>query len=112
MGCRNWESGIVVRVNDLRSRSGSNSDNRSSAANMPDVKASASASARRANSSDSKAGKTSGEPEEKEVDTSHRSQDLVIKDMGIFDGMVPVPMRLPGRRYRMGEKPWFFSTQG
>ncbi|KAH7262669.1 tyrosyl-DNA phosphodiesterase-domain-containing protein [Fusarium tricinctum] len=29
-----------------------------------------------------------------------------------FEGTVPIPMQRPGRRYRAGEEPWFYSVQG
>ncbi|KAM0247675.1 hypothetical protein ACHAP5_003922 [Fusarium lateritium] len=29
-----------------------------------------------------------------------------------FEGAVPIPMQRPGRRYRAGEEPWFYSVQG
>ncbi|KAH7140556.1 tyrosyl-DNA phosphodiesterase-domain-containing protein [Dactylonectria macrodidyma] len=32
-----------------------------------------------------------------------------VSNMGIFEGMIPVPMRFPGRRYRETEEPWFYA---
>lgn len=134
MSCRNWESGVVVRVSSRNSSSssgisssrgttttnssmarananaGNTSENRQSSAVLvslsggsTEVKA-AEAQAR------VQAGNPSGEPD-KGGDTSHTQQQQVT-DMGIFDGTVPVPVRVPGRRYRAGEEPWFYSGQG
>ncbi|KAJ4322319.1 hypothetical protein N0V84_004911 [Fusarium piperis] len=143
MSCRNWESGVVVRVSNRKSSSGGGISSRSTTTNSM---ARASANASSTNTSSSKhqsqsqsqsqsisavlvglsggstevkaaeaqarvqAGNPSGEPD-KGGDTSHTRQQQVT-DMGIFDGTVPVPVRVPGRRYRAGEEPWFYSGQG
>ncbi|KAF4975620.1 hypothetical protein FZEAL_7611 [Fusarium zealandicum] len=99
MSCRNWESGVVVRVSSIGSNSSAVSVSLSGSTKVKAAEAQAQA----------QAGNPSGEPD-KGGDTS-KPQELVT-DMGIFDGTVPVPMRLPARRYRAGEEPWFYNVQG
>lgn len=31
------------------------------------------------------------------------------EDLGLFQGMIPVPMQVPGRAYRSKEEPWFYD---
>ncbi|KAI8717927.1 hypothetical protein NCS52_00870100 [Fusarium sp. LHS14.1] len=135
MSCRNWESGVVVRVSSRNSSSSSGISSKSTSTNSMGH---ANANAGSTSTSTSKnrqssavlvslsggstevkaaeaqarvqAGNPSGEPD-KGGDTSHTQQQQVT-DMGIFDGTVPVPVRVPGRRYRAGEEPWFYSGQG
>ncbi|RSL56141.1 hypothetical protein CEP51_014436 [Fusarium floridanum] len=137
MSCRNWESGVVVRGSSRNSSSSSGiSSSRGTTTNSSMARASANAGSTSKNHHQSQsssavlvslsggstevkaaeaqarvqAGNPSGEPD-KGGDTSHTQQQQVT-DMGIFDGTVPVPVRVPGRRYRAGEEPWFYSGQG
>ncbi|EEU39179.1 uncharacterized protein NECHADRAFT_94592 [Fusarium vanettenii 77-13-4] len=128
MSCRNWESGVVVRVSSRNSSSSSSSGISSRGTTNSMGRANANAGSTSSTSSTSsknrqssavlaaeaqarvQAGNPSGEPD-KGGDTSHTQQQQVT-DMGIFDGTVPVPVRVPGRRYRAGEEPWFYSGQG
>uniref|UniRef100_A0A0D2Y2L2 PLD phosphodiesterase domain-containing protein n=1 Tax=Fusarium oxysporum (strain Fo5176) TaxID=660025 RepID=A0A0D2Y2L2_FUSOF len=41
---------------------------------------------------------------------AHTDSDMMSGT--VFEGTVPIPMRRPGRRYREGEEPWFYSVQG
>ncbi|KAM5371357.1 hypothetical protein ACJZ2D_007956 [Fusarium nematophilum] len=105
MSCRNWESGVVVRISSSSTSTSRSSAVTVSSSGSTNVKA-AEAQAR----AQAQAGNPSGQPGkgDKGGDTS-QTQELVT-DMGIFDGTVPVPMRLPGRRYRAGEEPWFYTA--
>ena len=123
MSCRNWESGVVVRVGNRKSSSTVSSSFSEGASASIKVKAAAETQARPS----AQAGKTLREPD-KGCDTSQ--QDHHVKkheqkqqqndnvantdvDMEmVFEGTVPIPMRQPGRRYREGEEPWFYSMQG
>lgn len=134
MSCRNWESGIVVRVSSRNSSSSSSSSggisSRGTTNSMARANANAGSTSKNHHQSSAvlvslsggstevkaaeaqarvQAGNPSGEPDK--GDTSHTQQQQVT-DMGIFDGTVPVPVRVPGRRYRAGEEPWFYSGQG
>ncbi|KAF5716428.1 Tyrosyl-DNA phosphodiesterase 1 [Fusarium mundagurra] len=136
MSCRNWESGVVVRISNPKnsstvSASFSTSTNAAGASSSTKVKA-AEGQAR----SSVRAGKISAEPD-KGCDTSQRNhhhsqiqkqnkkqkQEEGLTDTdahtgsdmmsgAVFEGTVPIPMRRPGRRYREGEEPWFYSVQG
>ncbi|KAG9502420.1 hypothetical protein J7337_005247 [Fusarium musae] len=138
MSCRNWESGVVVRISNPKnsstvSASFSTSASAAGASSSTKVKA-AEGQAR----SSVRAGKISAEPD-KGCDTSqhnhHHSQmqkqdqkqkqkqeegltgtdahtDSDMMSGAVFKGTVPIPMRRPGRRYREGEEPWFYSVQG
>ncbi|KAM0428219.1 hypothetical protein ACHAPT_007120 [Fusarium lateritium] len=136
MSCRNWESGVVVRVSSRNSSASSSSSSSSSSIGTTTTSSNsttsnmARASANAGSTSSAvvdlsggstevkaaeaqarvQAGNASGEPD-KGGDTSH-TQHQQVTDMGIFDGTVPVPVRVPGRRYRAGEEPWFYSGQG
>ncbi|WAO91028.1 Hypothetical protein NCS54_00847800 [Fusarium falciforme] len=131
MSCRNWESGVVVRVSSRNSSSSSGISSRGTTTNsMARANANAGSTSKNHHQSSAvlvslsggstevkaaeaqarvQAGNPSGEPDK--GDTSHTQQQQVT-DMGIFDGTVPVPVRVPGRRYRAGEEPWFYSGQG
>ena len=39
---------------------------------------------------------------------SVKSNGTQAPDMSIFDGVVPVPMEVPGREYGPKEEPWFY----
>ncbi|KAM6515375.1 hypothetical protein FSOLCH5_009604 [Fusarium solani] len=134
MSCRNWESGVVVRVSSRNSSSSSSSSgisSRGTTSSMARANANAGSTSKNHHQSSAvlvslsggstevkaaeaqarvQAGNPSGEPD-KGGDTSH-TQRQQATDMGIFDGTVPVPVRVPGRRYRAGEEPWFYSGQG
>lgn len=132
MSCRNWESGVVVRVSSRKSSSGISSSSIGTTNSMARANANAGSTSKNHHQQSSavlvslsggstevkaaeaqarvQAGNPSGEPD-KGGDTSHTQQQQVT-DMGIFDGTVPVPVRVPGRRYRAGEEPWFYSGQG
>jgi hypothetical protein len=122
MSCRNWESGVVVRVGNRKKSSTVSASFSEGASASTKVKAAAETQAR----SSVQTGKASRQPD-KGCDTSQ--QDHVQKqkqqqqqkdhlentdvDMEmVFQGTVPIPMQQPGRRYRAGEEPWFYSMQG
>jgi hypothetical protein len=139
MSCRNWESGVVVQIANRKSSStvpasfsGSTSASTSTNASTSTKVKAEEAQAR----SSVQAGKISGEPD-KGCDTSqhihnqnhsqiqsqkqkqkHKQEDGeeatdIDTDTDIaFEGTVPIPMQRPGRRYRAGEEPWFYSVQG
>ncbi|KAF4458202.1 Tyrosyl-DNA phosphodiesterase 1 [Fusarium austroafricanum] len=147
MSCRNWESGVVVRISNTKNSSTvsanfSNGTSASAGASSSTKFKAVEAQAR----SSVQAGKISGEPD-KGGDTSQRnhspkqkqkqklkqreeedvtgtdadteSSDAAVADADAdadtsigFEGTVPIPMRRPGRRYRVGEEPWFYSAQG
>ncbi|RAH41165.1 uncharacterized protein BO95DRAFT_447248 [Aspergillus brunneoviolaceus CBS 621.78] len=81
LNCRNWECGVVVPVFENRNKSGAVNSTSTSTTN------SASSSQTQTQNDDGTGG------------------GLV----GLFAGTVPVPMRVPGRYYESGRKPWFFS---
>lgn len=129
MSCRNWESGVVMWVSSRNDSGGSGSGSgisiRGRGKGTTNTSTGTSAKASKNHSQSSavlvslsggstevkaaeaqarvQAGNPSGEPD-KGGDTSQQ-----VTDMGIFDGTVPVPVRVPGRRYRAGEEPWFYS---
>ncbi|KAF5685282.1 Tyrosyl-DNA phosphodiesterase 1 [Fusarium circinatum] len=127
MSCRNWESGVVVRI--------SNPKNSSTVSASFSTSTKVKAAEGQARSS-VRAGKISAEPD-KGCDTSqhnhhhyqmqkqnqkHKQEEGLTdtdahadSDMmsgAAFEGTVPIPMRRPGRRYHEGEEPWFYSVQG
>ena len=81
LNCRNWECGVVVPVFENRNKSGAVNSTSTS------TTSSASSSQTQTQNDDGTGG------------------GLV----GLFAGTVPVPMRVPGRYYEGGRKPWFFS---
>ncbi|KAF5634856.1 Tyrosyl-DNA phosphodiesterase 1 [Fusarium sp. NRRL 52700] len=132
MSCRNWESGVVVRISNPKnsctvpasfSTSASANAGASSSTKVKAVEGQARSSVR--------AGKISAEPD-KGCDTSQHNhhyqaqkqkQEEGLRDTdahadsemmsgAVFEGTVPIPMRRPGRRYREGEETWFYSVQG
>ncbi|KAF5695443.1 Tyrosyl-DNA phosphodiesterase 1 [Fusarium denticulatum] len=141
MSCRNWESGVVVRISNPKNSStvsasfstSASASAASAAGASPSTKVKAAEGQAR---SSVRAGKISAEPD-KGCDTSqhnhHHSQmqkqnqkqkqeegltdtdahtDSDMMSGAVFEGTVPIPMRRPGRRYREGEEPWFYSVQG
>ncbi|KAF5970585.1 Tyrosyl-DNA phosphodiesterase 1 [Fusarium coicis] len=138
MSCRNWESGVVVRIsNPKNSSTVSASFSTSASASAAGASSSTKVKAAEGQARSSvRAGKISAEPD-KGCDTSqhnhHHSQmqkqnqkqkqeegltgtdahtDPDMMSGAVFEGTVPIPMRRPGRRYREGEEPWFYSVQG
>ncbi|KAF5544348.1 Tyrosyl-DNA phosphodiesterase 1 [Fusarium napiforme] len=138
MSCRNWESGVVVRIsNPKNSSTVSASFSTSASASAAGASSSTKVKAAEGQARSSvRAGKISAEPD-KGCDTSqhnhHHSQmqkqnqkqkqeegltdadahtDSDMMSGAVFEGTVPIPMRRPGRRYREGEEPWFYSVQG
>ncbi|KAG4280785.1 hypothetical protein FPRO04_05499 [Fusarium proliferatum] len=131
MSCRNWESGVVVRISNPKNSStvsASASAGASSSTKVKEAEGQARSSVR--------AGKISAEPD-KGCDTSQHNHhhyqmqkqnqkqkqeegltdtdahaDSDMMSGAVFEGTVPIPMRRPGRRYGEGEEPWFYSVQG
>ncbi|PYH48209.1 uncharacterized protein BP01DRAFT_354054 [Aspergillus saccharolyticus JOP 1030-1] len=83
LNCRNWECGVIVPVLEERGQGVSETAGCS-------VPSSITAT-------------TAGGPAE--------DNDQAGGSMGLFDGVVPVPMRVPGRRYEGSLRPWF-NSQG
>ncbi|KAI1046292.1 hypothetical protein LB505_008503 [Fusarium chuoi] len=141
MSCRNWESGVIVRISNPKNSSTVSASFSTSASTSAGASAGASSSTKvkaaegQARSS-VRAGKISAEPD-KGCDTSQHNhhhyqmqkqnqkqkQEEGLKDTdahadsdmtsgAVFEGTVPIPMRRPGRRYGEGEEPWFYSVQG
>ncbi|KAJ4260719.1 hypothetical protein NW762_007463 [Fusarium torreyae] len=115
MSCRNWESGVVVRIDDPKSSSFSGSTTGASASTSTSTSTSTKVKAAEAQAQSlAQAGKASGKPD-KGGDTSQQNQNQnkeQVTDTDIFKGIVPIPMRRPGRRYRASEEPWFYNGQG
>ncbi|KAL9568653.1 hypothetical protein ACKAV7_007239 [Fusarium commune] len=137
MSCRNWESGVVVRISNPKNSSTVSASFSTSASASAGASSSTKVKAAEGQARSSvRAGKISGEPD-KGYDTSqhnyhhyqmqkqnqkqkqeegltdtdaHADSDMMSGT--VFEGTVPIPMRRPGRRYREGEEPWFYSVQG
>ncbi|EGU84597.1 hypothetical protein FOXB_04892 [Fusarium oxysporum f. sp. conglutinans Fo5176] len=135
MSCRNWESGVVVRISNPKNSSTVSASFSTSASAGASSSTKVKAAEGQARSS-VRAGKISGEPD-KGCDTSQHNHhhyqmqkqnqkqkqeegltdtdahtDSDMMSGTVFEGTVPIPMRRPGRRYREGEEPWFYSVQG
>ncbi|KAF5614329.1 Tyrosyl-DNA phosphodiesterase 1 [Fusarium subglutinans] len=137
MSCRNWESGVVVRISNPKNSSTVSASFSTSASASAGASSSTKVKAAEGQAQSSvRAGKISAEPD-KGCDTSqhnhhhyqmqkqnrkHKQEEGLTdtdahadSDMmsgAVFEGTVPIPMRRPGRRYREGEEPWFYSVQG
>ncbi|KAF5248333.1 hypothetical protein FANTH_5962 [Fusarium anthophilum] len=137
MSCRNWESGVVVRIGNPKNSSTVSASFSTSASASAGASSSTKVKAAEGQARSSvRAGKISAEPD-KGCDTSqhnhhhyqmqkqnqkHKQEEGLTdtdahadSDMmsgAVFEGTVPIPMRRPGRRYREGEEPWFYSVQG
>ncbi|RGP61502.1 tyrosyl-dna phosphodiesterase 1 [Fusarium longipes] len=121
MSCRNWESGVVVRVGNRKSSNTVSASFSEGASASTKVKAAAETQARLS----VQTGKTLRQPD-KGCNTSQQDNvqqdkqqqqrdDLENTDADmemVFEGTVPIPMQQPGRRYGAGEEPWFYSMQG
>ncbi|KAF4954985.1 hypothetical protein FGADI_4895 [Fusarium gaditjirri] len=135
MSCRNWESGVVVRISNPKNSSTVSASFSTSASAGASSSTKVKAAEGQARSS-VRAGNISGEPD-KGCDTSQHNHhhyqmqnqnqkqkqeegltdtdahaDSDMMSGTVFEGTVPIPMRRPGRRYREGEEPWFYSVQG
>ncbi|TXC01140.1 hypothetical protein FocTR4_00009116 [Fusarium oxysporum f. sp. cubense] len=137
MSCRNWESGVVVRISNPKNSSTVSASFSTSASASAGASSSTKVKAAEGQARSSvRAGKISGEPD-KGCDTSQHNHhhyqmqkqnqkqkqeegltdtdahtDSDMMSGTVFEGTVPIPMRRPGRRYREGEEPWFYSVQG
>ncbi|KAH7216600.1 hypothetical protein BKA60DRAFT_542218 [Fusarium oxysporum] len=137
MSCRNWESGVVVRISTPKNSSTVSASFSTSASASAGASSSTKVKAAEGQARSSvRAGKISGEPD-KGCDTSQHNHhhyqmqkqnqkqkqeegltdtdahtDSDMMSGTVFEGTVPIPMRRPGRRYREGEEPWFYSVQG
>ncbi|XEV00129.1 hypothetical protein FSHL1_005415 [Fusarium sambucinum] len=140
MSCRNWESGVVVRVGNRKNSSTVSTDLNECASASTKVKAAAETEteteteAQAQARSSVQAGKTSRQPgkgrdtsqqvdvqkqkqpgqKEQQQQQQHHRDHLENTDVDMemaLEGTVPIPMQQPGRRYREGEEPWFYSMQ-
>ncbi|RAH77551.1 tyrosyl-DNA phosphodiesterase [Aspergillus japonicus CBS 114.51] len=90
LNCRNWECGVLVPVlEDPRTKSDAGGNSSSASTSSTSSSSASSAQA----------------PPPTRNDEGTAGGGL----MGLFAGTVPVPMRVPGRYYEGGRKPWFFS---
>ncbi|KAH7244264.1 tyrosyl-DNA phosphodiesterase-domain-containing protein [Fusarium redolens] len=135
MSCRNWESGVVVRISNPKNSSTVSASFSTSASASAGASSSTKVKAAEGQARSSvRAGKISGEPDKGCVTSQHnhyhyqmqkqkQKQEEGLTDTDakadsdmmsgtVFEGTVPIPMRRPGRRYREGEEPWFYSVQG
>ncbi|PYI25680.1 tyrosyl-DNA phosphodiesterase [Aspergillus indologenus CBS 114.80] len=88
LNCRNWECGVLVPVLE-----------------NPRTKSDAGG-----NSSSSSSSSTSSSASSAQAPPPTRNDEGTGGGlMGLFAGTVPVPMRVPGRYYEGGRRPWFFS---
>jgi hypothetical protein len=131
MSCRNWESGVVVRVGNRKNSSTVSANFSEGASASTKVKAAAETETQtqvQARSS-VQTGKTLRQPDKgrdtsQQVDVQKQKQQqqqqqqhkdhLENTDVDmemVLEGTVPIPMQQPGRRYRAGEEPWFYSMQ-
>ncbi|KAM0421765.1 hypothetical protein ACHAPD_000204 [Fusarium lateritium] len=138
MSCRNWESGVVVRVGNRKNSSTVSTDLNECTSASTKVKAAAETETETETESQAQArssvqaGKTSRQPgkgrdtsqqvdvqkqkqpEQKEQQQQQHKDHLENTDVDmemVLEGTVPIPMQQPGRRYREGEEPWFYSMQ-
>ncbi|KAG4263394.1 hypothetical protein FPRO03_09701 [Fusarium proliferatum] len=137
MSCRNWESGVVVRISNPKNSSTVSASFSTSASASAGASSSTKVKAAEGQARSSvRAGKISAEPD-KGCDTSQHNHhhyqmqkqnqkqkqeegltdtdahaDSDMMSGAVFEGTVPIPMRRPGRRYGEGEEPWFYSVQG
>ncbi|GKU02860.1 tyrosyl-dna phosphodiesterase 1 [Fusarium langsethiae] len=129
MSCRNWESGVVVRVGNRKNSSTGSANLSEGASANTKVKAAAETEtqAQAQARSSVQTGKTLRQPDkgrdtsqqdhtqkqqqqQKRQDRDHLENTDVDMEM-VLEGTVPIPIQQPGRRYREGEEPWFYSMQ-
>ncbi|KXH36046.1 ubiquitin interaction domain-containing protein [Colletotrichum simmondsii] len=111
--CRNWECGVLVAVKDSSASTG---DQDAQAQSRPQAKAQTGTLEGHAESEETLKGKegTTAESAESMGKRRHQQldQDGSVGLDGVFGATMPIPMRVPARRYTPDEsaasRPWFF----
>lgn len=111
--CRNWECGVLVAVKDSSASTG---DQDAQAQSRPQAKAQTGTLEGHAESEETLKGKegTTAASAESMGKRRHQQldQDGSVGLDGVFGATMPIPMRVPARRYTPDEsaasRPWFF----
>ncbi|KAK1487035.1 ubiquitin interaction domain-containing protein [Colletotrichum tamarilloi] len=115
--CRNWECGVLVAVKDSSASTG---DQDAQAQSRPQAKAQTVTLEGHAESEETLKGKegTTAAAAESMGKRRHQQldQDGSVGLDGVFGATMPIPMRVPARRYTSDEsaasRPWFFMKAG